>query len=100
MFSLQSTMLHWDKCKCGKQKDDNCHTIPHTCLICGESFTAIENTSTSCLKHPFKIKIIGTRSNAHQQYQTYIYECCPNKTSVCSDERTFIAKRIPHGPHT
>ena len=32
--------------------------------------------------------------------QVYIWECCPDKSSVCSDELMFREKQIPHGFHT
>ena len=129
---------------------------PRRSFICTKSCEQATNTSTSCLKHPFPIKVIGTRSHATHQYQVparalsrrwlphlaclaivaeparnfmaiclpirgekhfvgtniarramdcaprqvYIWECCPDKSSVCSDELMFREKQIPHGFHT
>ena len=42
---------------------------PRRSFICTKSCEQATNTSTSCLKHPFPIKVIGTRSHATHQYQ-------------------------------
>mmetsp|Transcript_949 Transcript_949/g.2403 ORF Transcript_949/g.2403 Transcript_949/m.2403 type:complete len:95 (-) Transcript_949:389-673(-) len=36
-----ASMFQWDKCRCGRKKDDPCHSAVHHCLVCNEKFTAV-----------------------------------------------------------
>mmetsp|Transcript_20622 Transcript_20622/g.46671 ORF Transcript_20622/g.46671 Transcript_20622/m.46671 type:complete len:145 (-) Transcript_20622:134-568(-) len=89
------------KCTCGMAKGDPCHSIPHICKICGETFTALQNTGKDCKVHPLNnVVVVGSRSHATHQFQTYIWECCPDKPLVCSTKEAFIERGITHdGEH-
>ena len=41
MDIFQPFMFNRNKCKCGLNKDDECHTKQNVCIICGESYTAV-----------------------------------------------------------
>ena len=139
MDIFQPFMFNRNKCKCGLNKDDECHTKQNVCIICGESYTAV--TGFQILHHqvfglqlcsgykfldflhaaparyqsdwhtePSDTPVQGFRNPTlsplyehtlkNSIMQVYIWECCPNKTAVCSDKRKFRAKQIPHGYHS
>mmetsp|Transcript_33775 Transcript_33775/g.80107 ORF Transcript_33775/g.80107 Transcript_33775/m.80107 type:complete len:165 (+) Transcript_33775:48-542(+) len=85
---------------CGFAKNDTCHQIPHNCLVCGDTFTAVDNQESSCAVHPLpKLKIVGKTSHAVHKYKIFHYDCCPDKTKKCSSEQEFMKLKIPHGHH-